>query len=141
MRSNLLPEFGETPIEEITTEWVDSFRARLVEEERLSGRTINKLLVLIHGIFKRAQRVYGLPGNPAAAVGRQPVRRSGDFEVLTPSEVAAVARAAETPQDAALYVHHVPAADAPERLSGAVRSSGDFVTGIAEDRSKVARAA
>ena len=104
VRHNLLPEFGETPIEQITTEWVDSYRAGLVAEGRLSDRTINKLLVLLHGIFKRAQRVYGLSGNPVAAVERQPVRRSGDFEVLTPGEVAALARAAESDQDAALFV-------------------------------------
>lgn len=102
-RNDLLPEFGETPIEEITLEQIDSYRARLVAEGRISDRTINKLLVLLHGIFKRAQRVYGLVGNPVAAVERQPVHRSGDFSVLTPGEVAALARAAESEQDAALY--------------------------------------
>jgi len=86
VRRDLLSEFGETPIEQITTDWVDSFRARLVAEGRLSDRTINKLLVTLHGIFKRAQRVYGLSGNPAAAVERQPVSRSGDFEVLSPAK-------------------------------------------------------
>jgi integrase len=104
VRNDLLPEVGETPIERITTEWIDGFRARLVAEGRLSDRTINKLLVLLHGIFKRAQRVSGLPGNPVAAVERQPVRRSGDFDVLSPGEVAALARAAESEQDAALFV-------------------------------------
>ncbi len=104
VRHNLLPEFGDTALEEITVSWVDGFRARLVAEGRLSDRTINKFLVLLHGIFRRAQRVYGLPTNPAAAVERQPVRRSGDFDVLTPDEVAAVTRAAESEQDAALYL-------------------------------------
>jgi integrase len=60
------------------------------------------VLVLLHGIFRRAQR--GLPGNPVAAVERQPVRPSGDFEVLTPGEVAALARAAESEQDEGLVV-------------------------------------
>ncbi|MBA3376650.1 MAG: site-specific integrase [Actinobacteria bacterium] len=104
VRNNLLPEFDEAPLEEITTEWIDGYRARLVAEGRLSDRTINKLLVLLHGIFRRAQRVYGLVANPVAAVDRQPVHRSGDFEVLTPGEVAALARAAESEQDAALFV-------------------------------------
>ena len=87
VRHNLLPEFGETPLEQITTDWIDAYRAGLVAEGRLSDRTINKLLVLLHGIFRRAQRVYGLPGNPVAAVERQPVQRSGEFEVLSPGEV------------------------------------------------------
>jgi hypothetical protein len=51
-----------------------------VAEDRLAARTINKYLALIHGIRKRAQRVYGLSANAAAGVERQPVRRSGDFD-------------------------------------------------------------
>src|SRR4051794_832248 len=101
---DLLAEFGEVPLEQITTDWIDAFRVRLVAEERLSGRTINKLLVILHGIFRRAMRVYGLPGNPVTAVDRQPIRRSGDFEVLTPVEVTALARAADSEQDAALFL-------------------------------------
>lgn len=104
LERDLVPEFGDAPLEQITTDWVDAFRVRLVAEDRLSGRTINKLLVMLHGIFRRAMRVYGLSGNPAAAVDRQPVRRSGDFDVLTPGEVKALARAAESEQDAALFV-------------------------------------
>jgi integrase len=104
VRHSLLPEFGETPLEQITAKWIDAYRAGLVAEGRLSDRTINKLLALLHGIFKRAQRVYGLPGNPVTAVERQPVRRSGDFEVLSPGEVAALARAAGSEQESALFV-------------------------------------
>jgi integrase len=59
---------------------------------------------MLHGIFKCAQRVYGLSGNPAAAVERQPLSRSGDFEVLSPADVAALARAAEDEQDAAMFI-------------------------------------
>lgn len=104
VRNNLLPEFGEAPLGQVTTDWIDGYRARLVAEGRLSGRTINKHLVLLHGIFRRAQRVFGLPANPVAAVERQPVRRSGDFDVLSPGEVAALARAAKSEQEGALYV-------------------------------------
>ena len=32
VRHDLLPEFGEAPLEQITTEWVDAYRARLVAE-------------------------------------------------------------------------------------------------------------
>jgi len=74
-----------------------------VGEGRLSNRTINKHLVLLNGIFRRAQRVWGLAANPATAVERQPLRRTGDFDVLTPAEVEALARAAESEQDAALF--------------------------------------
>lgn len=100
----LLPALGEgTPIEEITMRTLDAYRAGLASEGRLSNRTINKHLVILHGIFKRAQRVWELPSNPASAVERQPVRNTGRFSVLTPTEVEALARAADNEQDAALF--------------------------------------
>src|SRR5262249_22773013 len=101
---DLLPEFGaETPLQLVTVDRIDAYRVRLVGEGRLSNRTINKHLVLLNGIFKRAQRVWGLVANPAAGVERQPLHRTGDFNVLTPSEVEALARFSESEQDAALF--------------------------------------
>jgi len=100
----LLPAFGEdTTIEDITTADVDAYRSGLVAGGRLSDRTINKTLVLLHGIFKRAEREHGLAGNPVAGAERQPYRRSGDFQVLDAAEVAQLASAAESAQDAALF--------------------------------------
>jgi integrase len=99
----LKPEFGTLPLEAVTTERIDAYRARLVKECRLSARTINKQLVILHGVLRRAMRVYGLRSNPAALVDRQPLRRSGDFDVLSPAEVEALARAAESDQDAAIF--------------------------------------
>jgi integrase len=99
----LIPALGKAPIDALTSGHVDAFRAALVEEGRLSARTINKYLALIHGILKRAQRVYGLAANAAAGVERQPTRRSGDFGVLSASEVEALMREADSPQDAALF--------------------------------------
>jgi len=100
----LVPVLGEAPLAAITSAHIDAFRARLVAEGRLSPRTINKYLALIHGILKRAQRVFGLSANAAAGVERQPMRRSGDFEVLSAEEVEALARAAAHTQDGALYL-------------------------------------
>jgi integrase len=99
----LVPALGDAPLEAITSGHVDAFRTNLVAEGRLSARTINKYLALIHGVLKRAQRVYGLSANAAAGVERQPARRSGDFDVLSASEVEALVRAAASPQDAALF--------------------------------------
>lgn len=101
---SLLPEFGDdTPLEAITIDRVDEWRARLQREGRLSNRTITKQLVMLGGIFKRAQRVWGLQTNPAMGVERPPVRRTGDFDVLSPMEVEMLAAAAETQQEAALF--------------------------------------
>jgi integrase len=63
-----------------------------------------KTLVLLHGIFKRARKVYGLPTNPAAEVERPPIQQSGNIEVFSLEEVMALVRAAASAQDAAIYL-------------------------------------
>lgn len=100
----LLPRFGDVPLEAVTVENVDRYRAELVAEQRLSARTINRHLVVLHGIFKRASRVWGLRDNPAAVVERQPNRYSGEFSVLQPDEVARLAGAAALDQDQVIYL-------------------------------------
>src|SRR5215211_5473066 len=84
LNAHLLPEFGDLAVEAITADMIDAYRARLVAEGKLSARSVNKLLVQLHAIFKRAQRLHRLPSNPAAGIDRQPVTRSGDIDVLTP---------------------------------------------------------
>jgi hypothetical protein len=94
-RCYLLPGFGaETPLEKITTGRIDAYRERLLGEGRLSRRSVQKVMVLLHGVLKRAKRRKWVTTNPAEGVERVRVRRSGDFNVLTPIEVEAVARAA-----------------------------------------------
>lgn len=105
VRSSLLPEFGaDTPLEQITTDRIETFRERLLDDGTLSRRTIQKTLVLLFGILKRAKRRGWITSNPAEDVERVTVKRSGDFNVLSPEEVSAVARASENEQDAAIYV-------------------------------------
>jgi integrase len=104
VRASLLPEFGaDTPLEQITTGRIEAYRERLLDDGDLSRRTIQKVLVLLYGILKRAKRRGWIPSNPAEDVERVTVRRSGDFNVLSPVELGAVARAAESEQDAAIY--------------------------------------
>ena len=100
VRSQLLPEFGERPIESITTPMVETWISRMDR----SASTRTKALVLLHGIFKRARRVYDLPVNPVADVERPPMSRSGDIEVFSPEEVMALVRAAADEQDAAIFL-------------------------------------
>lgn len=96
----LLPDFGDAALESITTQRIDAWRVGLftaggiADGEGLSARTINKYLGVMHSILKRAQRVYGLSANAAAWAERQPVSRSGDFDVLSAAEIEALARAA-----------------------------------------------
>jgi integrase len=83
----LQPMFGEVPLEQLSSEMIDAYRVHLVAEDRLSARTINKYLVLMNGILRHAQRHWGLTVNPAVGVERQPVRRTGEFRVLSAEEV------------------------------------------------------
>src|SRR5436853_1537911 len=59
-RSTLFPYTTLFRSEAITVARIDDYRARLQREGRLSNRTITKHLVMLGGIFKRAQRVWGL---------------------------------------------------------------------------------
>ena len=102
--SHLIPAFGEcTPIDEITPRLIEDYRERLVREGALAPRTVNKVLVVLHGVFRRAVRRYGLASNPASEVDRQPVRASGDFRVLAPREIQRLIEAAASPQDEAIF--------------------------------------
>ncbi len=104
VRSRLLPGFGaDTPLARIATADVDAYRERALAERRLSRRTLQKELVLLHGILKRAKRKGWIAANPAEDAERITFVRSGDFSVLTSAEVAALARAAVTAADAAIF--------------------------------------
>jgi integrase len=101
----LLDEFGELPVEAVTADAIDTYKERLIAEGKLSNRTIVRHLTVLHGVFKRARRVWGLRENPATAdmVERPRVVYSGEFDTLDRDEVDLLAAAAESPQDAALY--------------------------------------
>jgi integrase len=62
-----------------------------------------KLSVINFGVLKRAKQRKWMPTNPAEDAERVTVTRSGDFNVLSPPEVLAVARHADDEQDAALF--------------------------------------
>ncbi len=74
------------------------------QQRELSNKTKNNLLVLMHAIFRRAVKLYGLPANPVASVDRFRVRSSGDIQVFSPEEVWALVRAAGSEADAAIFL-------------------------------------
>ncbi len=100
VRSQLLPAFGGLALEEVTPalieQWLGSAGGK--------PSTRIKALVLLHGIFQRARKVWGLPSNPAAEVERPPLEVSGDIQVFSPEEVWALVRAAGSEQDRAIYL-------------------------------------
>ncbi len=101
LRSRLLPTFGERPIDSITPQDIEQWRQSL---DGLSNRSKNKLLIQMHGIFRRAQQVYGLDANPLSRIEKHPLRPSGDIEVFSPEEVWSLVRAAASETDAAIFL-------------------------------------
>jgi len=98
--AQILPTFGAMALEEVTSEQVEQWLAGM--GRKASTRT--KALVLLQGIFQRARKAYGLTINPASDVERPSLKRSGDIEVFSPEEVWALARAASSEQDGAIFL-------------------------------------
>jgi integrase len=104
IRAGLLPAFGaDTPLAQIDTEAIDSWRAGLLAEGRLAPRSIQKLLTILHSVLKRAKRRGWISANPAVDAERITVKRSGRFNVLSPVQVAALTRSAESVQDGVAF--------------------------------------
>jgi integrase len=87
-------------VADITPSHIERWRATLTTP----GRTRNKLLVELHGIFRRAQKLYGLRDNPAARVEPLRAPRRLDLQVYSPEEVRALVRAADSEQAAASFL-------------------------------------
>src|SRR4051812_29928248 len=94
VKVHLLPHIGAgTPVAAITTQDVNALREQL-SDGRLKHRTVQKVLVLLHGILARAKRKGWVAANVAEEAERVTVPRSDDFNVLTVEQVHTVARAA-----------------------------------------------
>jgi integrase len=105
VRMYLLPEFGETtPIAAIDEDRIDQWRVQLLEEGRLSRRTIQKAMTALHSVYQYARRKRWVDRNPVAGVKKVRVQASGDFNVLTPEQVFAVARHIDDDQLAAAVI-------------------------------------
>lgn len=102
----LNPRFGHLPVDTITADDLNAYKLEHLTEGRLSNRTIVRHLLVLNGVFARAQTVWGIPTNPASGkhVLRPKVSYSGEFDMLTREQLAALCRAAATPQDATLYL-------------------------------------
>lgn len=75
-----------------TTEDVDELRRELLDSH-LSPRTVQKILVLLHGVFKLAKRRKLISTNPSEDAERVTLEDPGVFNVLEPVEFEAVCRA------------------------------------------------
>ncbi len=98
--THILPEFDTLRLESVMPTMIE----RWIGSIDRTPATRTKLLAMMHGIFKRAIKVWGLPFNPARDIEKPPPSRSGDLEVFSPEEVWALVRAASSEQDAAIFL-------------------------------------
>jgi integrase len=83
---------------------VEAWKIRWLAEQD-ARRQGAKLLAILHGVMERAREAYDLPRNPVADADR--IRISYDaarFDFYSPEEVYALARAAASERDAALFL-------------------------------------
>src|SRR5215217_38995 len=99
---DLLSWFGEdTPVEDITTGDVEALRDALIA--RVSHRTAQKVLVILHGIMARAKRKGWIKTNPCEDAEKVTLTASDEFNILEPEQVFALARETTDPTTAALF--------------------------------------
>jgi integrase len=91
-------EVHEVRRDRFTTDDVDAFRSHLLATKP-SARTAQKILILLHGVFKLAKRRKMIESNPSADAERVSVPDSQIFNVLDPVEFEAVYRAVLLQQD------------------------------------------
>jgi integrase len=104
VRAHLIPAFGRLPLEAVTSQSIERWRTEWLAAHG-GPRTAAKLVTILHGIFERARRAYGLDINPAADVERLRLRYDpAAFDFYSPEEVFALARAAASEQDGAIYL-------------------------------------
>ena len=104
IRAHLLPAFGDQHLEDITTDQVEHWSASLAASGRMNNRTRLKILTVLHGMMGRAKRVWKLPSNPISDVEKPIQTRSTAIDVFCAEEVMALVRAADSVQDAAIYL-------------------------------------
>jgi integrase len=93
-------DLGGLRLEDVSPEMLERWKTTLTA----SSRTVAKYLVVLHGIFRRAMKVWRLPRNPVAEVERPRFRVSDDIDAFSPEDVHALVRAAGSSQDACLYL-------------------------------------
>jgi len=96
--------FGNARLEDFTPEGIEQWKGLFAAQRGLSNRTLQKYLVVLHAIFKRAMKVHGLPRNPLTTVERPRLPRRAGIDVFSRDEVMALVDAAASAQDGVLYL-------------------------------------
>ncbi len=95
LASYLLPFFGAVPLDEITRERLEAFRAVLFQSQTLAPLTINSVMGLLGGVLRRAIQD-GVMTAPDPTRGIRPLSfRKRRVECYTPTQTRALLAAAD----------------------------------------------
>ena len=104
-RNYVLPHLGGVVLEDLTAERVERWAAVEIDpSHRLANRTREKAITVFHGVMERARKLHRLPSNPVADVEKPRTALRTEINVFSPEEVMALVRAADSEQDAAIYL-------------------------------------
>jgi integrase len=104
-RNYVVPHLGDVALEDLTAERVERWAAVEIDpHRRLANRTREKAITVFHGVMERARKLYRLPTNPVADVEKPRTALRTEINVFSPEEVLALVRAADSEQDAAIYL-------------------------------------
>jgi len=101
---HILPAFGAKRLEDIATEGVERWAARLTAGGRMNNRTKLRVLTVLHGVTKRARRVWKLSHNHVTDVEKPVQTHRTTSDVFSSQDVVALARPARSEQNAANYL-------------------------------------
>jgi hypothetical protein len=104
-RNYVLPHLGDVALENLTAERIERWAAIEIDpDRRLANRNREKAITVFHGVMERARKLYRLPTNPVADVEKPRTASRTEINVFSPEEVMALLRAADSEQDAAIYL-------------------------------------
>jgi integrase len=104
-RNHVLPHLGSIPLEDLTSDRVEHWAAHEIDPDRgLANRTREKAITVFHGVMERARKLYKLPENVVADVEKPRTASRTEINVFSPEEIAALVRAADSEQDAAIFL-------------------------------------
>lgn len=104
-RNHVVPHLGEIQLEDLTPERVERWAAHEIDPTRvMANRTREKTITVFHGVMERARKLYRLSANPVADVEKPRTAAKTEIQVFSPEEVMALVRAADSEQDAAIFL-------------------------------------
>jgi integrase len=103
-RNHVRPTLGAVLLEDLTPDRVERWAASLDPDGVLANRTREKIITVFHGAMERARKLYKLPENPVADIEKPRTATRTEINVFSPEEIMALVRAADSEQDAAIYL-------------------------------------